>query len=57
MARSFVAACNEFFGRQPNQTLQQFGDELKQLTHEDKVEIAQGLREIGRDCDDPMPQK
>lgn len=53
--RSFVAACKEFFGFKPGQTLKEFGEELKGLTHDDKMEIAAGLRELGHDCADPAP--
>lgn len=57
MARSFTAACKEFFGMKPGQSLQDFGKELKGLTYEDKKEIAEGLRQVGVDCDDPLPVK
>lgn len=52
---SFVAACKNFFGFKEGQTLSEFGAELKQLTHEDKMEIAKGLRDAGVDCEDPHP--
>lgn len=55
MARSFTAACKEFFGYKPGQTLTEFGQELKALTHQDKLDIAAGLRQVGVDCDDPAP--
>ena len=54
MARSFVAACKEFFGFKEGQTLSQFGEEIKALSYEDKMEIADGLRKIGHDCADPI---
>lgn len=54
MARSFTAAAKGFFGYKPGQTLREFGDELKDLTYGDKMEIAEGLRNIGHDCDDPI---
>lgn len=54
MARSFVAACKNFFGLKEGQSLTEFGQELKALSHEDKMEIAQGLRAVGEDCDDPQ---
>ena len=51
---SFVAACKNFFGFKEGQTLSEFGAELKTLTHEDKMEIAKGLRDAGHDCEDPV---
>ena len=55
MARSFTDACKEFFGYKPGQTLTEFGAELKALSHEEKLDIAAGLRAVGVDCDDPAP--
>lgn len=57
MARSFVAACKEFFGFKEGQTLTEFGAELKALSYEEKLEIAAGLRATGLDCEDPAPAK
>lgn len=57
MSRSFVAACKEFFGFKPGQTLSEFSGEIKALTHNDKMEIAAGLRNIGIDCDDPVQRE
>ena len=51
---SFAAACRSFFGFLPGQTLGQFGAELKTLTNEDRIEIAEGLRANGIDCADPI---
>lgn len=52
---SFTQACRTFFGFQPDQKLSGFAAEIKALSHKDKVEIADGLRKAGIDCDDPMP--
>ena len=51
---SFAAACRTFFGLLPGQTLGEFGVELKTLTNEDRIEIAEGLRANGMDCADPI---
>lgn len=51
---TFTAACRQFFGFLPGQGLSQFAAELKALTHEDKQQLAAGLREVGLDCADPV---
>lgn len=51
---SFVAACKIFFGFKDGQTISDFGRELKELSHAEKLEIAQGLRAEGIDCEDPI---
>jgi hypothetical protein len=53
---SFMGACKDFFGLLPDQTFLQFGKEVQQLSQDERIEIAQGLRKLGIDCDDP-PQK
>ena len=52
--KTFTAACREFFGLKPNQKLTEFGQEIKALSYEDKLEIAKGLREVGINCADPV---
>jgi hypothetical protein len=52
--KAFTAACKEFFGFKPGQTLREFGEELKALTFNDKMELASGLRLVGIDCADPI---
>lgn len=52
--KSFIAACREFFGFKPGQTLTEFGQEIKALSHADKVDIAAGLREVGIDVAEPV---
>jgi hypothetical protein len=47
---SFVAACRQFFGLLPNQTLMEFANELRQLTPNDKAELIQLFRTIGIDA-------
>lgn len=47
---TFVQACREFFGKLPNQTLQEFAAELRQLTPEDKAEMVILFRGIGIDA-------
>lgn len=51
---SFVAACKRFFGFKDGQSISEFGRELKDLTHAEKLEIAQGMRAAGIDCEDPV---
>ncbi len=55
MARPFTACMKEFFGYLPGQSLTEFGQELKKLSYEDKLEFAEGLRQNGLDCQDPTP--
>ena len=52
---SFTAAAKHFFGFREGKGLTDFAAELKQLTIEDKLEIAEGLRQNGIDCEDPVP--
>lgn len=51
--KSFIGGCREFFGFKPDQTLTEFGAEIKALSYEDKLELAQGLRDTGMDVADP----
>lgn len=44
---TFMAACKEFFGLKPGQTSLDFGREIKELTTEDRHEIAKGLEAHG----------
>lgn len=44
---SFTAACKDFFGLRPEQSLRGFMDEVKRLTDADKAEIKQGLEKQG----------
>lgn len=55
--KSFIAACKDFFGFKPGQTLTEFGNEIKALSYEEKVDLAKGMRDIGIDCADPLPSK
>lgn len=46
---SFIVACKEYFGFHPEQSLQEFQAEVKQLTAEDRAEMAPMLAaQIGR---------
>lgn len=56
MSKSFVQGMREFYGFREGQGLSDFAKEIKALTHDDKMELASGLRAIGQDCDDPAPQ-
>jgi hypothetical protein len=40
---TLTAAINKFFGKKPQQTLTQFGNEIKKLTLQDKKELAEML--------------
>lgn len=44
---TYMNACADFFGRRPGQTLMQFRDELKGLTDKDRMEIREGLEQMG----------
>jgi len=44
---TFIAACKDFFGFKPGQTLMEFRDEIKALTPADKDEIQAGLVQNG----------
>lgn len=48
---TFIAACKQFFGFKPGQTLSEFGKEIRDLTAKDREEIAEGLRAAGLDVD------
>jgi len=51
--KSFTAACREFFGFKPGQTLAGFAEELRALTPKDKADIYEGFKAIGIQCDPP----
>lgn len=38
-----VTVLNKFFGRKPGQSLQEFGQEIKTLTDEDKAQLVEGI--------------
>lgn len=44
---TFAAAMKDFFGFKPEQTLQQFMAEIKELTAEDKTYFIAGLEQNG----------
>jgi len=44
---TFVRAMVDFFGRKPGETLQEFAQELRTLTAEDKTWFAVKLRKYG----------
>lgn len=43
----FIAACKEFFGFLPGQTLMTFREEVQKLTEQDRKEIRAGLEQNG----------
>lgn len=65
MAKTFMGAMAEHFGPKKDnntavpkfvgQTLQEFSQELKTLTHEDKLWYADQMRKNGYECEDPKP--
>jgi hypothetical protein len=52
-----VKAMKDYFGLLPGQSVLQFGSELRALSHEEKLDFANGLRSLGIDCADPTPLK
>lgn len=40
MAKAFIIACNEYFGKLPGQTMLEFKKEVDALTPKDKAELA-----------------
>jgi len=44
---TFVAACRQFFGMLPNETLQEFVAELKALTPQDKLDLIEMFKSVG----------
>jgi hypothetical protein len=52
--KTFIAACREFFGFKPEQTLNEFSAEIKQLSYHDKMELATEMRKVGIDVADPV---
>lgn len=49
----FVTQCKEFFGMKPNETIGEFAKEIKELTDQDKMEIFEGFKKIGIECEPP----
>lgn len=47
MSVSFTKAVNEFFGRKPGQSLQEFQQELKALSPEDRAYFKREFAKIG----------
>jgi hypothetical protein len=45
--KSFPAAAKAFFGFKPDQKLSEFMEELKQLSPDDRIELAAGLEKHG----------
>jgi hypothetical protein len=53
----FVKAMKDYFGLRPGQTVLQFGAELRALSHEEKLDFANGFRALGIHCADPEQPK
>jgi hypothetical protein len=49
MPDGIVTNLARFFGRMPNQSLPAFAAEVKELTDEDKAELAEGLGTVSKD--------
>lgn len=45
--KTLVMACREFFGYLPGQTLKEFGDELKQLSQDERDEFGEMFENVG----------
>lgn len=52
---TLAASCKKYFGLREGQTLRGFSAELKDLTYDDKIEIALLLNEEGHPTDLPLP--
>ena len=50
----FAVAMKGYFGIEEGKTIRDFAAELRELTFEDKMEFAAGLRKNGIECDDPV---
>lgn len=46
---SFIAACRTFFGLKPNESLQEFVKEIKDLAEKDKADLTEMFRSVGID--------
>ena len=53
---SFMARCAKEF-RRPGASINEFAAELKELTHEDKVDLCKWFNKEGLPTLDPMPPK
>ena len=51
--KSFAGACKAFFGFKSGQSLREFMEEIKQLTPDDRAEIAEGLKMNGHEILEP----
>ncbi len=53
-----VIALRNFFGMKPGQTLQEFSAEVKELSAEERIHLAQlACNELGADLAEPEPTK
>ena len=53
--KGFLAQMLAFFGRHPGQSFNEFGEEVKALTDDDRQEIWQLLNAAGYSCEPPSP--
>lgn len=44
---AFIAACKDFFGYKPGQTLQEFSAEIKALTPKDREDLIKEFKTVG----------
>ncbi len=53
---AFAAACKKYFDKKPGQTMGEFVAELRELSHESKVEMAKELSvHFGEEVTVPAP--
>lgn len=43
----FTTACLEFFGKKPDQSLQEFAAEMKELTEKDRADLTEMFPNVG----------
>jgi hypothetical protein len=46
-AKTLMLTCKEYFGLKPGQSLNQFGEEMKQLTPQDKADLIELFKVVG----------
>jgi hypothetical protein len=47
---TFILACREFFGLKPNQSLQEFAQEIRMLTPDDRAQFIEMFKTVGYDA-------
>ena len=52
-----MAAMKQFFGLKEGQSAMQFGQEIKELSYEERMDFYYGLQKQGIDCEEPLKPK